>query len=784
MQQQTTRNSYYGKFLNPETNMTPGILSVLPIFYVGWSDSVLSPSEMKTIQELIEKLPHLTEEDKQTLKSWTDQRNPPSKETFSNWAKVLQQHASTFDMSERKALFEIGLLMARQASSLSEEQMLNSPKVKKAVEEFEQKMGLDNAFSAMTFYHAIAPQNAPELLEKANFDSRKLQEVLDGPFAELKTRTKTLLLDEVFRVPTDLRNKEELRLKVLEQCRYLAQQGFGSYAFPSEYGGSGSTGGSTAIFETLAMGNLSLLIKYGVQFGLFGGAVFQLGTEQHHRLYLEKLGKLKLAGCFAMTETGHGSNVRDLETTATYDHATRSLVVHSPTQAAGKEYIGNALHSRMAAVFCQLVVDGQNHGIHTVLVPLRDENHQTLAGVTVKDNGYKMGLNGVDNGRIWFDNVRVPVENLLNRYGSIDENGQYQSPIQNPSKRFFTMLGALVGGRVSVALGSNTAAKKALDIAIRYALKRRQFKTLSEDQETLLLDYATHQERLFPLLAKSYALTFALETLRQKFVESAALDDKREVEALAAGLKSYASWHAIESIQECREACGGKGYLAENELPDLKADTDIFATFEGDNHVLLQLLAKSILTDFKQEFSDGGYMAIARHLLKRVSTQWQEFNPVTTTNTDAEHLLSADFHREALTYRAQKLLFTLSDRMRSFMAKKINPNEIFLRTQTHMIALAMAHVEQFINDEFLKKIETLPESAEKAALQQMQQVFALDAIHRDRGWYLENDYLSGEKSKALRKVLAKLYRQLRPQAYAYVEAFGIPAVLRNAEIVG
>ena len=764
--------------------MTPGILSVLPIFYVGWSDSVLSPSEMKTIQALIENLPHLTEEDKKLLQSWTDQRNPPDKETFAEWTKVLQQHVSRLDGSERKHLFEIGLSMARQASSLSEKQMLNSPKVKKAVEEFEQKMGLDNALSTMTFYHAIVPQNVHELTEEADFDPKKLQTILDGPFAELKTRTKTLLLDEAFRVPTELRNKDELRLKILEQCRYLAQQGFGSYAFPPDYDGNGSTDGSTAIFETLAMGNLSLLIKYGVQFGLFGGAVFQLGTAQHHRLYLEKLGKLELAGCFAMTETGHGSNVRDLETTATYDHATRSLTVYSPTQAAGKEYIGNALHSRMAAVFCQLVVNGQNHGIHTVLVPLRDENHQTLAGVTVKDNGYKMGLNGVDNGRIWFDNVRVPVENLLNRYGSIDENGQYQSPIQNPSKRFFTMLGALVGGRVSVALGSNTAAKKALDISIRYALKRRQFKTLSEEQETLLLDYPTHQERLFPLLAKSYALTFALETLRRKFVESAALDDKREVEALAAGLKSYASWHAIDTIQECREACGGKGYLTENELPDLKADTDIFATFEGDNHVLLQLLAKSILTDFKQEFSDGGFMAVARHILHRVKTEWVDANPFSTRNTDAEHLLSAEFLGEALRYREQKLLFTLSDRFRSFLGKKINPNEIFLRTQTHTIALAVAHVERFIHDEFLAKLDCLPDSPEKTALHQMQQIFALDAIHRDRGWYLENDYLSGEKSKAIRKVLAKLYRQLRPQAQAYVQAFGIPAVLRNAEIVG
>ncbi|MCU0339163.1 MAG: acyl-CoA dehydrogenase family protein [Spirosomaceae bacterium] len=764
-------------------NYSPGVLSVLPIFYVGWSDSVLSPSEMRAIQAFIEKIPHLSDDDKQLLLLWTDQRHPPSKETFADWAKILQQYAASLDLSERKKLVEIGIEMAKKAASVADQKNWDSAQVRQSIEDFEQKMGLNNALSQQTFYNAIAPHNALEISQEVAFDTAQLQAHLDGSFADLKQRTKTLLADETFRIPTDLRQKDELRQVILEQCRQLARQGLGAYTFPIEYGGSASTGGSTAIFETLAMGNLSLLIKYGVQFGLFGGAVYQLGTQYHHEKYLNALGKLDLAGCFAMTETGHGSNVRDLETTATYDHATRTLVVHSPTETAGKEYIGNALHSQMAAVFCQLVVNGQNHGIHTVLVPLRDEQHTVLEGITIKDCGYKMGLNGVDNGRIWFNQVRVPVQNLLNRYGDIDENGQYQSPIQNPSKRFFTMLGALVGGRVSVALASNTAAKKALDIAIRYALKRRQFKTLSEDQETLLLDYATHQERLFPLLAKSYALTFALETLRQKFVGSTALDDKREVEALAAGLKSYASWHATATIQECREACGGKGYLTENELPDLKADTDIFATFEGDNYVLLQLLAKSILTDFKQEFSDGGYLAIARHLLQRASTKWAETNPFAANNTDAEHLLDPDFHTDALRHREQKLLFTLSDRMRSFMAKKVNPNEIFVRTQTHLVALAMANVERFINEEFLKYLQTLPESPEKAALQTMQQCFALDALHRDRAWFLENDYFGGEKSKAIRKVLEKLYRQIRPDALGYVEAFGIPAVLRNAEIV-
>ncbi len=112
-----------------------------------------------------------------------------------------------------------------------------------------------------------------------------------------------------------------------------------------------------------------------------------------------------------MTETGHGSNVQALGTTATYDAATEEFVVHTPTAAARKDYIGNAArHGRMAAVFAQLVVGGETHGVHCLLVPIRTTDGEPLPGVTLSDCGAKLGLNGVDNGRIVFDQVRVPRE--------------------------------------------------------------------------------------------------------------------------------------------------------------------------------------------------------------------------------------------------------------------------------------------------------------------------------------------------------------------------------------
>ena len=73
------------------------------------------------------------------------------------------------------------------------------------------------------------------------------------------------------------------------------------------------------------------------------------------------------------------------------------------------------------------------------------------------------------------------------------------------------------------------------------------------------------------------------------------------MESRAAGLKAANTWHASHAIQEAREACGGAGYMAENRLIALRADTDVFTTFEGDNHVLTQLVAKELLTAYADD---------------------------------------------------------------------------------------------------------------------------------------------------------------------------------------
>src|SRR6478609_2177839 len=349
-------------------------------------------------------------------------------------------------------------------------------------------------------------------------DPARLRALLDGEHAPTRDRVRDWLTVPGNAPVADL-PIEEHRAKVLAWATELASQGDTAMGYPVEYGGKDAVGRSVAGFETLAFGDLSLLVKCGVQFGLFGGAVLHLGTHKHHERHLHRIAKLDLPGCFAMTETGHGSNVQALRTTATYDAATEEFVVHTPDDDARKDYIGAAARDgRLAAVFAQLVVGGESRGVHALLVPIRDEAGTVLDGVRIEDCGAKLGLDGVDNGRIWFDHVRVPREALLDRYASVTPDGIYSSPTENPTKRFFTMLGTLIQGRVSVCGASINATKVALDIAIRRGLTRRQFGAPGEP-EALLMDYRTHQRRLLPALATTYALHFAQDRLRARLHE-------------------------------------------------------------------------------------------------------------------------------------------------------------------------------------------------------------------------------------------------------------------------
>ncbi|MBK8051746.1 MAG: acyl-CoA dehydrogenase family protein [Saprospiraceae bacterium] len=750
---------------------SPGVISMLPLFYVGWKDSILSPSEMKLIHERIKKLDHLTAEDVKYLIAHTNPAHPPKPEVYKEWLHAIKSQAAQLSHREKSGLAQLGaemsLLLLPNASSSDAQDMIE------AITSLEKAMGIDDPGIHQRLFNQLGWSQIADTDHDYLFDPAKLHDITNSYQLKIKKVTKNLLLDPLFNIDESLVDKDVLRDKTLERVQALAKQGFGALSYPIATGGRNDIGAYMAVFETLAYHDLSLSVKFGVQFGLFGGAILNLGTKYHHDTYLPKTGTGEYLGCFAMTETGHGSNVKDLETTATYDHTTGNIIVHSPTESSGKEYIGNALHAHFAAVFAQLIVDGTNHGIHTVLVQIRDAQNNLLPGIRVMDCGHKIGLNGVDNGRIWFDRVSVPKRNLLNRFGDIAQTGKYISPIENPNKRFFTMLGTLVGGRICVGLGALSAAKTALSIAINYATKRRQFSPKDGLPETVIMDYPTHQHRLIPKLVKNIIFHNALSFLAEEFASQPDESEIRKIETKAAGLKSLATWLSSETIQTCREACGGKGYLSENTFGRLRADADIFTTFEGDNTVLMQLVAKGLLTEFNQEFHEAGFTAVLRYIGGKIQFRLSEYNPLFTRNTSVEHLESDEFLSDALKYREKKVLIALADRMKSYIDKRMEPNEAFLKCQLHMIDAGRAYIERLAYRMMVRKLEELEESPEKSILTRIKNAFALSIIMENRDWYLENDYMDGSKTKAIRRVYNKHIASLSHDIKGLVTALGV-----------
>jgi acyl-CoA oxidase len=630
--------------------------------------------------------------------------------------------------------------------------------------------------------------------------SGALCDTLDGRWRAVKIRVRTTLSDEKFR-PHYTPNTVIARAKVAEQLKIMAGTGVAADSFRKEHGGTGDVGAAVSMIEMLAMSDLSLMVKAGVQWGLFGGAVENLGTERHHRAYVQKIIDLEVLGCFAMTETGHCSDVQALETTATYDPATQEFVIDSATGSARKDYIGGAAETAtIAAVFAQLVTDGKSHGVHCFLVPIRDAHGNDLPGVTTSDCHYKGGLPGVDNGRIVFDQVRVPRENLLNRYADVDPDGSYRSSIESDGRRFFTMIGTLIRGRVSVGGSAGAAARVALDIATRYALQRRQFSAPSDDeteQEVLIMDYLAHQRRLFPLIARSYALQFAQNELVGRCHDLQTADDpdaeeQQELEARAAGLKAANTWHASRAIQEAREACGGAGYMAENRLIALRADTDVFTTFEGDNHVLTQLVAKQLLTAYADDIagmSPVGWVRFAAEtvgdrVLKRTAAETiiQTFVDARQDSEEEGGLFNRGTQVHMFEDREEYLLTSVARRLKA-KSEEMSAFDAFNSVQDHVLHAASAHIDRVVLEAFVAGIDSCPDPQARELLELVCDLYALSVVEDDKAWYIEHRYLSTERAKAVTRGINDRCRKLRPHAQTLVDGFGIPEPLRYAEML-
>ncbi|WFD01322.1 acyl-CoA oxidase [Malassezia yamatoensis] len=521
--------------------------------------------------------------------------------------------------------------------------------------------------------------------------------------------------------------------------------------------------------------------RFGVHLGLFSNAVRSGATSGQFAYWMSKgmLSVRNFYGCFGMTELEHGSNVAGLQTTATLDENTDEFVIHTPNLGATKWWIGGAAHSAThCAVFAQLIVKGKKHGTKTFIVPLRDpQTYRLLPGITIGDIGKKMGRDGIDNGYIQFTYVRIPRAYMLMRYSQVTRDGQvFEPPLQQLT------YGALLQGRTLMVNDSGNIAKKALTIAVRYAAVRRQFKSDPKNQyETPLLDYPIHQRRLMPLLAQAVAFGFtSQELIRMLDATNKALDALepsdpkleatlellKSTHATSAGLKAFCTWSTLQTIETCRQACGGHGYSSYVGLAPLYNDFAVHCTWEGDNTILALQSGRALIAAY-QESQAGKKQGEALNYLNHMD---ETLNSKCSSFEELDSLAGIESGFETATaYFVQLAAKEYED----YMSKGSTREQAFEQCSQIRFVAASVHTSLFIFRQFRHAVEKLPESDDgvKKALETLCRFYGLWQIEEKGALFLRSGWLSSDLYDQLARRVTELCAETRKFAIPLIDSF-------------
>ncbi|XP_075870169.1 peroxisomal acyl-coenzyme A oxidase 1 isoform X1 [Nelusetta ayraudi] len=506
--------------------------------------------------------------------------------------------------------------------------------------------------------------------------------------------------------------------------------------------------------------------------GMFLPTLLNQATPEQMDRFFMPAWNLEIIGTYAQTEIGHGTHLRGLETTATYDPATQEFVLNSPTVSSIKWWPGGlGKTSNHAIVLAQLYTQGNCHGLHAFITPIRDmDTHQPLPGIVVGDIGPKFGFNEVDNGFLKLENVRIPRENMLMKFAKVEPDGTYVKP---PSAKL--TYGTMVFIRSMIVGDSARCLAKACTISIRYSAVRHQSEIRPGDPEPQILDYQTQQHKLFPLLATAYAFTYVGQYMHDTYqrisgdINAGDFSELPELHALSAGLKAFTSWIANAGIEVCRMSCGGHGYSRSSGLPDIYVEFTPSCTYEGENTVMMLQTARYLVKSYRQAKAGKqlngivSYLSEARH--GRVQPQPVAARPRVVDINDLASLV------EAYKLRAANLVELAAKSIQQELQHRKSQEDAWNNSAIELVRSSDAHCHYVVVKLFTDKLGEISDTAVHSVMSTLALLYALHGITKNSGDFLQAGLLTVPQVLQISTRVKELLSQLRPNTVALVDAF-------------